>query len=40
MKFKNTFILLVAAVAIYAFIYFFESKQPTSQEARRSRDAW
>ncbi|HEY3897251.1 MAG TPA: DUF4340 domain-containing protein [Chthoniobacter sp.] len=33
MKFKNTFILLVAAVAIYAFIYFFESKQPTSQQA-------
>jgi hypothetical protein len=33
MKLKNTLILLVAAVAVYAFIYFFESKQPTSKEA-------
>jgi len=33
MKLKNTLILLVAAVAIYGFIHFFESKQPTSREA-------
>lgn len=33
MKLKNTLILLLVAGAIYAFIYFFESKQPTSQEA-------
>ena len=33
MKPKNTLILLVVAVAIYAFIHFFESKQPTTQEA-------
>jgi hypothetical protein len=33
MKSKNTLILLVVGLAIYAFIYFFESKQPTSQEA-------
>jgi len=33
MKLKNTLILLLVAGAIYAFIYFFESKQPTTQEA-------
>jgi hypothetical protein len=33
MKSKNTLILLLVGLAIYAFIYFFESKQPTSQEA-------
>ena len=33
MKLKNTLLLLVVAVAIYAFIYFFESKQLTTQEA-------
>ncbi|MEP6669476.1 MAG: DUF4340 domain-containing protein [Chthoniobacter sp.] len=33
MKLKNTLILFIAALAIYAFIHFYESKQPTSQEA-------
>ena len=33
MKLKNTLILLVVAGAIFAFIHFFESKQPTTQEA-------
>lgn len=33
MKFKNTLILLIVAGAIYAFIRFYESKQPTTQEA-------
>ena len=33
MKLKNTLLLLIAAVAIFAFIQFYESKQPTSQEA-------
>jgi hypothetical protein len=33
MKLKNTLVLLVVAGAIYAFIHFFESKQPTSREA-------
>jgi len=33
MKLKNTLILAVVAVAIYAFIHFFESKQPSSKEA-------
>jgi len=32
MKSKNTLLLLLVAGAIYAFIYFFESKQPTSQD--------
>jgi hypothetical protein len=33
MKLKNTLILLILAGAIYAFIHFYESKQPTSQQA-------
>jgi hypothetical protein len=33
MKSKNTFILLILAGAIYAFIHFYESKQPSSQQA-------
>ncbi|MEI9892574.1 MAG: DUF4340 domain-containing protein [Chthoniobacter sp.] len=33
MKLKNTLFLFVVAAAIFAFIYFYESKQPTSQEA-------
>ena len=32
MKLKNTLILLLVAGAIYAFIYFFESKVPTTRE--------
>ena len=40
MKLKNTLLLLILAVAVYAFIYFFESKQPSTQEAteRAGRD--
>src|SRR5262249_599882 len=34
MKSKNTFILLIIAAAIFAFIYFFEQKQPTSPEEK------
>ncbi len=34
MKLKNTLILLLLAGAIYAFIYLYESKQPTTEEAR------
>jgi hypothetical protein len=33
MKLKNTLILLLVAGAIFAFIYFFENKMPTSKEA-------
>jgi hypothetical protein len=33
MKLKNTLILVILAAAIFAFIHFFESKQPTTQEA-------
>lgn len=33
MKLKNTLILLVVAGAIYAFIHFYESKLPSTQEA-------
>ena len=33
MKLKNTLLLLIIAVAVYAFIYFFESKTPSTQEA-------
>lgn len=33
MKLKNTLLLLVLAGAIYGFIHFYESKQPTTQEA-------
>jgi hypothetical protein len=33
MKLKNTLLLLVLAVAVFAFIYFFESKQPTTQDS-------
>jgi hypothetical protein len=34
MKLKNTLILLLIAGAIFAFIYFFEQKQPTTREAQ------
>jgi len=33
MKLKNTLTLLLLAGAIYAFIHFYESRQPTSQQA-------
>lgn len=33
MKLKNTLLLLVLAGAIYGFIHFYESKQPSTQEA-------
>jgi hypothetical protein len=33
MKLKNTLILLLLAGAIYAFIHFYESNQPTTQQA-------
>ena len=36
MKLKNTLILVIVAAAIFAFIHFFESKQPTTQEATAS----
>ncbi|MDR3406255.1 MAG: DUF4340 domain-containing protein [Chthoniobacter sp.] len=36
MKLKNTLILLILAVAIFAFIRFYESKQPTSKEAKEN----
>ena len=36
MKFKNTLILFVVASAIFAFIYFWESKQSTTEEAAKN----
>ncbi|EDY20373.1 hypothetical protein CfE428DRAFT_2297 [Chthoniobacter flavus Ellin428] len=36
MKLKNTLILVIVAAAIFAFIHFFESKQPTTQESTAS----
>jgi hypothetical protein len=36
MKFKNTLLLLVVAGAIFAFIYFWENKQPTTEESAKN----
>lgn len=36
MKLKNTLILVIVAAAIFAFIHFFESKAPTTQESKES----
>jgi len=36
MKFKNTLLLLVVASAIFAFIYFWENKQPTTEESAKN----